>query len=162
MVHSAPRPHIDEPPRDRRCGRHRRRYEMRAAFVALPALIVAIRGRGTALAGFELVGDSSLLGTSSSPARANRNLPLRRSCDPVEPLRLRLRLLSPCRALGLTRPGRQVRSVELNVRYGRPGGSALHSHSPHCIAWMLCGRRAERSLSGSSARSGTRPYRRTS
>jgi len=56
MVHSAPRPHIDEPPRDRRCGRHRRRYEMRAAFVALPALIVAIRGRGTALAGFELVG----------------------------------------------------------------------------------------------------------
>src|SRR6202035_868791 len=51
-----PLPHVDEMPRNRRGGSHGRRDEMGAALVALAALEVAVRGRGAALAGIELVG----------------------------------------------------------------------------------------------------------
>src|SRR5262245_11811598 len=53
---SLPLPHIHEMSRDGGGGRHRRRDEMGAALVALPALEVAVRGRGASLAGRELVG----------------------------------------------------------------------------------------------------------
>src|SRR3990170_3985473 len=52
----APLPDIHEKSRDRRGGRHRRRDEMRAAAITLPAFEVAVRGRGAALARLELVG----------------------------------------------------------------------------------------------------------
>src|SRR3984885_8710328 len=51
-----PVPHVDEPASDRGCCGHRGRYEMGAAFVALAALEIAVRGRGAALAGAKLVG----------------------------------------------------------------------------------------------------------
>src|SRR6266478_108920 len=50
-----PLPHIDKSAGDRRGRRHRGRHEMGAAFVALTALEIAIRRRGAALAGIELV-----------------------------------------------------------------------------------------------------------
>src|SRR5580700_452363 len=51
-----PLPHIDEMPGDGGGGGHGRRNEMRAALVALAALEIAVRGRGAAFAGIELVG----------------------------------------------------------------------------------------------------------
>src|SRR5258705_13645936 len=53
---STPTPHIDEPAGYRGCRRHGRRHQMRAAFIALAALEIAVRGRGAALAGLEFVG----------------------------------------------------------------------------------------------------------
>src|SRR5258708_18237876 len=53
---STPAPHIDELAGDRGCRRHGRRHQMRAAFIALAALEIAVRGRGAALAGLEFVG----------------------------------------------------------------------------------------------------------
>src|SRR5665213_1979206 len=50
-----PLAHIDEMPRDRRSRRHGRRDQVCAAFVALPAFEVAVRGRGATLARLELV-----------------------------------------------------------------------------------------------------------
>ncbi len=40
---SAPLPHVHEAARNRRCGGHRRRHEVRAALVALPPLEVPVR-----------------------------------------------------------------------------------------------------------------------
>src|SRR5882757_6039044 len=51
-----PLPDIDKVPRDCRCRRHGRRYQMGAALKALAALEIAVRGRGAALFGVELVG----------------------------------------------------------------------------------------------------------
>src|SRR3984957_13330008 len=51
-----PFPHVDEMPRDRRGGRHGRRDQVGAALVALAPLEIAVRGRGAAFAGIELVG----------------------------------------------------------------------------------------------------------
>src|SRR6266849_11144177 len=53
---SAPTPHIDELAGDRGGRRHGRRHQMRAAFIALAALEITVRGRGAAFAGLELVG----------------------------------------------------------------------------------------------------------
>src|SRR5208283_5263587 len=44
-----PRPHIDEPARDRGRRRHGRRDEVSPAPIALAALEIAVRGRGAAL-----------------------------------------------------------------------------------------------------------------
>src|SRR4029453_3895383 len=52
----APLPHVHEMAGDRGGCRHRRRDEVGATLVALAALEIAVRGRGTALAGSELVG----------------------------------------------------------------------------------------------------------
>src|SRR5437868_6140851 len=51
-----PLPDVDKMPGDRRRRRHCRRDQMRAAFKTLAALEIAVRGRGTALFGPELVG----------------------------------------------------------------------------------------------------------
>src|SRR5947209_7085934 len=53
---SAPVPDIDEMSRDRSRCRHDGRDQMGAALVALAALEIAVRGRGAAFAGHELVG----------------------------------------------------------------------------------------------------------
>src|SRR6266403_5891408 len=53
---SAPTPHIDELAGYRGCRRHGRRHQMRAAFITLAALEIAVRGRGATLAGLESVG----------------------------------------------------------------------------------------------------------
>src|SRR5713226_3119318 len=83
---SAPTPHIDELAGYRGCRRHGRRHQMRAAFIALAALEITVRGRGAALAGLELVG------VHGEAHRAARLAPLeaRREEDAVEPLRLGL------------------------------------------------------------------------
>src|SRR5216117_3239979 len=52
----SPLPDVDKMPGDRRRRRHCRRDQMRAAFKTLAALEIAVRGRGTALFGFQLVG----------------------------------------------------------------------------------------------------------
>src|SRR5690242_2061690 len=51
-----PLAHVDEVSGDGRRGRHRRRHQVRTSLVTLPALEVAVRGRGAALARRELVG----------------------------------------------------------------------------------------------------------
>src|SRR6266446_10706978 len=51
-----PLPDIDKMPGDRGCRRHCRRDQMGAALESLAALEIAIRGRGAALFGFQLVG----------------------------------------------------------------------------------------------------------
>src|SRR5688572_30210389 len=51
-----PAPDVDEVSGDRRGGGHGRRAEMRAPALALTPLEVAVRRRGTALAGAEDVG----------------------------------------------------------------------------------------------------------
>jgi hypothetical protein len=63
LIHerSAPLPDVDEMPRDRGSGRHRRADEMRAPAVALAALEVAVGGRGAALARFEPVTGTGVL-----------------------------------------------------------------------------------------------------
>src|SRR5581483_6916084 len=50
------RAHVDEVAGDGGGGGHLRRDQVRAPAVALPALEVAVRGGGAALAGLELVG----------------------------------------------------------------------------------------------------------
>src|SRR5918993_4979037 len=52
----APRPDVDEPPGDRRRRCHLRRHEVGAPAVALPSLEIAIRRRGAAFLGLQLVG----------------------------------------------------------------------------------------------------------
>ena len=77
---SRPRPvshqlaHVGQPPGDRRRRRHRRAQQVGAAAPALPALEVAVRGRGAALARRELVGVHRR-GTSSSRPAASRSPP---------------------------------------------------------------------------------------
>src|SRR5690242_4731685 len=53
---SIPLSDVDEMSGNRGSCSHRRRNEMRAALIALAALEIAVRGRGAALAGRELVG----------------------------------------------------------------------------------------------------------
>src|SRR5262249_46833820 len=52
---SVPLAYVDEMPRDRGRGGHRRRHQVGATLVALAALEIAVRGRGAALARCELV-----------------------------------------------------------------------------------------------------------
>src|SRR3982074_607964 len=52
---SAPNPDVDELAGDGGGGGHRGRHQMGAALVALPALEIAVRGRGATLARLELV-----------------------------------------------------------------------------------------------------------
>src|SRR5262245_6379706 len=56
LARSAPLAHVDEVSGDRRSGGHARRHEMRAPFVALPPLEIAVRGRGATLLRLQLVG----------------------------------------------------------------------------------------------------------
>src|SRR5690606_7896590 len=79
---------------DRRCGRHRRAHQMGTGTTPLPALVVAVRGGGAALAG----GDD--IGVHRQTARAARVTPGEAGIpeDAVQPLLLRL-------GLDLHRPG---------------------------------------------------------
>ena len=76
---------------DRRRGRHGRAYQVRAPTEALPALEITVRGRGTMLAGEQLVGiHGEAHGAPGLPP-----LETRRGEDLVETLGLGLRFDLP-------------------------------------------------------------------